>query len=158
MIAGQSPRLTWGENPDGKKKTMAEAREIARRFGVHIPEDVEFFEDEENELPENMTARGPKVTKLAGSRVYWSDLVNSLTGKVPFLVRPDILKSDEAIVGVFGHEMYELEAIRRILRKGKTPIEHYINHTRADNPGNLHDAAWDYADDLVERLRKGEKK
>jgi hypothetical protein len=40
--------------------------------------------------------------------------------------------------------------------KGQTTIEHYINHTRADNPGNLHDEAWNYADDLVERMRKGE--
>ena len=86
------------------------------------------------------------------------DLVNTLTGKVPFLVRPDILKSDEAIVGVFGHEMYELEALRGILKKGKTPIEHFIGHTSPDNPGNFHDEAWDYADDLVARMRKGETK
>jgi hypothetical protein len=157
MIAGQSPRLKWRENPEGKKRSIQQAKEIARKFGVQIPDDVEFFEDEENELPEHMTARGPKVTKLAGSIVSWSDLVNTLTGKVPFLVRPEILTSDEAIVGVFGHEMYELASLRGSLRKGKTTIEHYINHTRADNPGNLHDEAWDYADDLVERMRKGGK-
>src|SRR6266404_6344668 len=120
MIAGQSPRLKWQENADGQKRTIEETKEIARRFGVSIPDDVEFFEDEENDLSEDMTARGPKVTKLAGSMVYWSDLVNTLTGKVPFLVRPDILMSDEAIVGVFGHEMFELEALRGILKQGKT--------------------------------------
>jgi hypothetical protein len=81
-----------------------------------------------------------------------------VTGKIPFLVRPEILKSDEAIVGVFGHEMYELEALRGILRKGKTRIEHYINYTRVDNPGNLHDKAWNHADELVERMRKGATK
>jgi hypothetical protein len=154
MIAGLSPRLKWAENANGEKRTIEQAKEIARQFGVPIPDDVEFFEDEENELPEDMTARGPRVTKLAGEAVHWSDLVNSLTGKVPFLIRPDILKSDEAIVGVFAHELYELAALRRILTKGKTPIEHYINHTRPDNPGNLHDQAWDYADDRVERMRK----
>src|SRR6516162_1053122 len=133
MIAGQSPRLTWAANPEGKKRTIQEAKEIARKFGVQIPDDVEFFEDEENELPESMTARGPKVTKLTGTTVYWSDLVHTLTGKVPFLVRPDVLTSDEAIVAVFGHEMYEREGLRGILKKGKTTIEHFINHTRPDN-------------------------
>src|SRR5271167_1333557 len=98
MIAGQSPRITWRENPGGKKRTIEEAKEIARQHGVRIADDVDFFEDEDGELPENMTARGPKVTKPAGAIVRWSDLVNTLTGKVPFLVRPDILKSDEAIV------------------------------------------------------------
>src|ERR1019366_9275576 len=105
MIAGQSPRLRWSENADGKKRTIEEGKEIARRHGVHIPDNVDFFEYDE--LPEYMTARGPKVTKPAGSIVFWSDLVNTLTGKVPFLVRPDILESDEAIVAVFGHEISE---------------------------------------------------
>lgn len=61
-------------------------------------------------------------------------------------------------MGVFGHEMYELQALRGILIKGKTTIERYINYTRPDNPGNLHDQAWDYADDLVERMREGKRK
>src|ERR1700733_4265383 len=100
MIAGQSPKVKWKENLDGKKRTIDEAKEIAKWFGVRIADDVDFFEDEDGELPENMTARGPKVTKRAGAIVHWSDLVNTLTGKVPFLIRPDILKSDEAIVGV----------------------------------------------------------
>jgi hypothetical protein len=156
MIAGQSPRLKWSENPDGKKRTIEEAKEIAQRHGVPIPDDVDFFEFDE--LPEYMTARGPKVTKPAGSIVFWADLVNTLTGKVPFLVRPDVLKSDEAIVAVFGHEMYELEALRGILNKGKTPIEHFIGHTAPGIPGNYHEEALDYADDLVERMRKEGKK
>lgn len=155
MIAGQSPRIKWRLNPSGKKRTLNEAKEIARANGVQIPDDVEFFEDEDDELPADLTARGPKVTKPAGSAVYWSDLVNSLTGSVPFLVRSDVLTSDEAIVAVFGHEMYELEALRSILKEGKTAVEQFVAHTRADNPGNLHDKAWDYADNLVERMRKG---
>jgi hypothetical protein len=61
--------------------------------------------------------------------------------------------SDEAIVGVFGHEMYELEALRGILKEGKTTLDHLIGHTCVDNPGNIHDEAWDHADNLVERMR-----
>jgi hypothetical protein len=86
--------------------------------------------------------------------VRWSDLVHSLTGKVPFLVRQDVLKSDEAIVAVLGHKMYELAALRDILKGGKTTIESFIDLTRPNNPGNLHDEAWDHADDLVQRMRE----
>src|SRR5437762_2080512 len=143
MIAGQSPRMEWKENLDGEKRTIDEEKAIAARFGVYIPNDVEVFEDEDGDLPEDTMARGPRVTKLAGSTVSWSDLLNRLTGKVPFLLRPAILKSDEAIVAVLGHEMYELAALREILNEGKTTIEHYIAHTCPDNLGNLHDQAWD---------------
>ena len=85
-------------------------------------------------------------------------MLNPLTGKVPFLIRRDILDSDEAIVAVFGHEMYELEALRVILAKGKTSIESFNGHTMAGNPGNLHDEAWDYADKLVEIMRAMKRK
>jgi hypothetical protein len=78
-----------------------------------------------------------------------------LTGKVPFLIRQDILRSAEAIVAVVAHELYELEALRTILKEGRTTIEDFIDLTRPDNPGNLHDEAWDHADELVERMRKG---
>ncbi|MCI0682453.1 MAG: hypothetical protein L0Y71_10130 [Gemmataceae bacterium] len=156
MIAGQSPRLIWKVNPQGHKRTIEEALEIARGFGVHVPPDVFFFEDEDNELPDDGTARGPKVTKPAGSAVYWSDLLNSRTGKVPFRIRSEILNSDEAIVGVIAHEMYELEKLRGMLKKGTMTIEHYIDQTRPNNPGNLHDEAWDCSDRMVEAMRKAQ--
>ena len=154
VIAGQSPRIDWALNLGGRKRTMEEVPEILREYGVFVPDDVDFFEDEEHELTEDITARGPKVTKLAGSIIHWSDLINTLTGKVPFLIRSDILKSDEAIAAVLGHEIHELEALRGLLKMGKTTIEHFINQTRPDNPGNLHEEAWDYADELVRQMRR----
>jgi hypothetical protein len=130
---------------------------IAKKHGVQIPEDVEFFPDELNELHENKTACGPRVSKPAGNVVDWTDLVHDRTGKVPFRFWPGILGSDEAIVAVFGHEMFELEMLRPLLEEGGTTIEDFIAHTRPDNPGNLHDQAWDRADELVERMRKERK-
>lgn len=79
------------------------------------------------------------------------------TGKVPFRFWPGILNSDEAIVGVFAHEMFELERLRPILKEATTTIEDFIDQTRPGNAGNLHDQAWDYADELVERMRKETK-
>jgi hypothetical protein len=158
MISGQYPKQQWRPNAGGIVRTVEQAVGIAKRFGVRIPEDAEFFVDEFGELDKETTARGPRVTKLAGSVVRWSDLVHDLTGKVPFRIRPDILASDEAIVAVLAHEMYELEKLRPILLKGKTSIEQFIGLTCPGNPGNLHDEAWDVADALVERMRGDEKK
>ena len=127
---------------------------IATRYGVEIPEDVDFFVDELDELHENLTACSPRVDKPAGSIVLWTDLVHDKTGKVPFRIWPGILRSDEAIVGVIAHEVFELEMLRPMLKQGATMIEDFIAHTRPGNPGNLHDKAWDLADEMVQRMRK----
>ena len=119
---------------------------------MQIPDDVDFFVDELGDLDERTTARGPMVSKLAGTIVTWSDLAHDITGKVPFRIRPDILTGDEAIVAVIAHEMYELEMLRPLLRIGIS-IEQFGGHTRPGNPGNFHDEAWDLADVLVEQMR-----
>jgi hypothetical protein len=153
MITGQSPRIQWQPNPGGQIRTVDEAKDIARKHGVPIPDDVEFFADELDELNASRTACGPRIDKPAGSFIDWVDLVHDRTGKVPFRFWPDILKSDEAIVAVFAHEMFELEKLRPLLEEGTITIEDFIAHTRPDNPGNLHAQAWDRADELVQRMR-----
>jgi hypothetical protein len=153
MIAGQSPRMQWLPNPKGEIRTVGEADAIAKKHGVPVPEDMEFFANELAELHKNRTACGPRVDKPAGSIVYWADLVHDSTGKVPFRLWPGILISDEAIVAVMAHEMFELEMLRPLLAGGKTTIDEFIAHTCPGNPGNPHDKAWGRADELVERMR-----
>ena len=157
MISGQSPRIQWQRNPEGQTRTIKQAKVIARRYGIPIREDVDFFEDELDELNENLTACGPRVDKPAGSIVRWTDLLHDKTGKVPFRIWPGILRSDEAIVAVIAHEVFELEMLRPILQQGATMIEDFIAATRPGNPGNLHDKAWELADEMVERMRKESK-
>lgn len=154
MIHGQFPNQEWRPNLGGQVRTIAEAVAIAQRHGVRIPDDVDFFVDEFDYLDANTTARGPRVRpRSPDSPVGWSDLIHDMTGKVPFLVRPDVLHSDEAIVAVFAHEMYELEMLRPILQEGRTSMADFIRHTSPGIPGNLHDEAWNVADALVERMR-----
>jgi hypothetical protein len=153
MIAGQSPRIRWKDNSTGQARTTAEAIEIARRNGVEIPEDVSFWVDELGELGPDRTACGPRVDKPDGSIVRWSDIVNDKTGKVPFRIWEGILKSDEAIVAVFAHEMYELKKVRPLLRRENVTIGEFIGMTCPGNPGNFHDEAWEFADKLVEQMR-----
>lgn len=153
-IAGHFPAVSWRPNPDGQVRTIDEAIEIARRNGVIIPKYVAFFVDEQAELGPTITARAPMVRKPAGGRVRWIDLINDRTGRVPILIRPDILGSDEAIVAVLAHELHEIEGFRKIVeRRGSISIEEFIAHHAWDNPGNLHDEGWDVADALVRRMR-----
>jgi hypothetical protein len=154
LIEGQHPRVPWRPNQGGQHRTIEEAVAIARRHGVEIPDDVAFFLDEFGDLGPDTTARGPKITKTAGSLVRWSDFVHDRTGKVPFLIRPDVLGSDEAIVAVLAHEMYELENLRRLLEHGRMTIEDFIAHVAPGNRGNLHDQAWNEADAAVLRMRE----
>ena len=153
MLAGRYPTRHWEDNPDGQIRTIVEAIEIARKNGVVIPDDVEFHVDESGELDGDLTARGPRVDKPTGERVYWRDLVHDKTQKVPFRVWPGILKSDEAIVAVFSHEMHEILALRPHLESGELSIDDFIRHTEPGRSGNLHDEAWDVADRLVDVMR-----
>lgn len=152
MITGHSPRFEWQPNSGGKVRKIAEALEIARKAGVVIPENVVFFIDEENELGPDITARGPKITKHLDERVRWAEDMLNIDGKVPFMLRSDILASDEAIIAVIAHEL--LKALRRMLQGKGISSSTFIAHTSPSNPGNFHDKAWEFADALIQRFRQ----
>ena len=154
MITGHSPRLEWQPNSNAEVRTIKEAVEIARTAGVTIRDDVVFFIDEEDELGSDITARGPKITKPQLGRVRWVEDLQNVDGKVPFVIRADILSSDEAIIAVIAHEMYELEALRPMLQGRGISSSEFMAHTSPTNPGNFHDEAWDVADVLIQRLRQ----
>ena len=154
MIGGRFPRMDWRPNSGGEIRTIEQAIAVAMRHGVVIPPDVAFFVDEFDKLSPSVTARGPEIRRFPGGRVRWADLVNNRTGKVPFLVRPDILGSDEAIVAVIAHEVHEIEGFRQLVAlRGSISFEEFVAHHSPDNPGNLHHEAWDIADSLVRRMR-----
>jgi hypothetical protein len=153
MITGQYPRREWRENADGRIRTLAEAVAVARSHGVLIPDDVEFHIDEVGDLNRDCVARGPRVDRISGERVFWSALVHDRTGKVPFRIWSGLLKSDEAIVAGLSHEMHELQSLRPILQSDGMLIDDLIANTEPGRPGNLHDQAWDVADANVDRMR-----
>lgn len=152
---GYTPKIDWNDNADGAIRSISEAVAIAKAHGVEIPDEAAFFVDELQSLDQNTAARGPKVTKAAGGIVALDDLLNKF-GQVPFILRPDILKSDEAIVAVIAHEMHELNGLLPLLRQGRLTIEQFNAHTSATNPGNLHYEAWEVADRLVVQMRRND--
>jgi hypothetical protein len=164
-IRGQGPRIKWETNKGGLKRTIEEAVSIARRNGVEIPEDVEFFEAERGQLRGSLraflagkrfeTARGPDVDARDDGRIYLQDHYNKY-GRIPFRVHPDVLASDEAIVAVFQHEMHELSLMREAFRRSRNGSMNGFDYgiqTSVGRPGNFHDLAWDEADKVVLRMR-----
>jgi hypothetical protein len=116
---------------------------------------VSFAIDKYGSLDAETTARTTEFKEPAGTIIHWSWLFHKRTDRIPFLLRKDILGSDEAIVAVIGHEMFELEAMRNAFAEKGAPIEHWLAEARPDNEGNFHWQAWDYADELVARMRGG---
>jgi hypothetical protein len=165
-IGGQGPRVRWKKNKGGQKRTIEEAVEIAKKNGVEIPEDVEFFEADPGDLKGSLrgllsgqrfeTARGPDARPRSDGRIYLRDHYNK-DGRIPFRIHSDILTSDEAIVAVFQHEMYELSLIREVFiesGEGSMSWADYGIQTSVGRPGNFHDLAWDEADKIVRRMRR----
>jgi len=154
-LQGSNPSMVWRNNPDGEVRTLEEAEEIARKHGVEIPDDVQFFQDELNVLEGTIyTARGPGITRAPGGEVSYKDHYN-INGKVPITVRNDIFASDEAIVAVFAHEVHEIRGMKIYMKEsgGSVSFEEYMGHHHSNNQKNLHWEAWEIADDLVRKMR-----
>lgn len=133
---------------------------------MRIPRDVVFFEAEPGELKGSFqgffagrameTARGPAVSEAPDGTISWTQHYNRF-GKVPFLIHPEILTSDEAIVAVLTHELFEVQQLRKIFRSaadGRMNASDYGLQVAPGRPGNVHDRAWDVADEAVLRMRK----
>jgi hypothetical protein len=152
----QTPKTyPWRKNPDGQVRTVAEARLIATEHGVHIPEDVQLVAVDSKRLPKDTFAKYfEKRSHSPSQMISWDEFYNHLDN-IPVQLSRDILGSDEAIVAVIGHEMHELNSLRAIFeqRGGSIPAGELRNLVVVGRPGNLHDHAWDVADQLVAKMR-----
>jgi hypothetical protein len=159
-IAGyaHSPKLTWLPNPVGEVRTVDEAVALARSHGVEIPGDIRFVAVRQETLPENAYAAYLQLgRKQAGDFIEWDEFYNQFE-QIPVRLSADILNSDEAIVAVIGHEMHELNELRKLFAASDGRLRADQLH-RAITPGytgNLHFQAWDIADELVLKMREGQ--
>lgn len=96
---------------------------------------------------------GEYVLKKNGTREEPFDPASIQNGVV-VRVSPDVLRSDEAIVGVIRHEMYEIENLARMVEDGYLTNADVTDHVRARNGQNLHGQAWDVADLEVLAMRE----
>ena len=151
-IRGKKPGYEWKPNLDDQIRTIKEAVAIAKKWGVEIPHYVSFHRKPMKHFDADTYARATELRFKDGVIIRWEYLFNSRTGKIPFHIREDILQSDEAIVALFGHEMFELELLRKEFDSNH-PIEHWDAETDRDNEPSFHCEAWDYADKLIENMR-----
>jgi hypothetical protein len=156
----QSPRFTWRPNPGGPR-TVDEAIAIARKNGIEIPEDIHVtagksMSGPKGEWPQGRFAEYAQLgPKNPDEIITWEQFYNRFE-QIPVRLNPEVLNSDEAIVAVMGHEMHELNSLRRLFEEagGQMTAGRLHNLIREGVPGNLHDQAWDVADELVGKMRK----
>jgi hypothetical protein len=99
--------------------------------------------------------RATTLTEDAQGYVHWNQIYNK-NGKIPIGINPEVLTSDEAIVAVFTHELHEVQELRGIfagLQRGRMKGYDFDAHTAPNIKGNLHDRAWELADQAVQRMR-----
>jgi RHS repeat-associated protein len=147
----QSPSMKWAPNAGGARQ-IDDVAAIARKRGVSVPDDVVFFVDDA--LPANVDAQYFRWNSGQGN-VLWKDFYN-MHGKIPVRIKSSVLASDEAIVAVLGHEMHELNNLRTLFKaRGKMTPQELEALIGVGRRGNLHDEAWDVADELVRQMRSG---
>jgi hypothetical protein len=153
--AAQNPRLVWAPNPDGPR-TLEQALAVARGRGIDIPADIRFGVVT-GKWPKGRFAEYAQLgQRQQGDVITWEELYNRFN-QIPVRLNPEVLASDEAIVAVIGHEMHELNALRRLFAEsgGSMSVRQFRRLVIEGVPGNLHDQAWDVSDNLVGAMRGG---
>lgn len=147
------PVRSFTDNANGAVRSLDEATAIARSHGVEVPSWIRFEVDPKIRetvayAEYRLTAEAKKDTEL----LDWAEL-----GRGPIVVRvhPSVLRSDEKIVGVIQHEVWELSQLRaRVEASGSLPageVQRLIDPAKATN---LHGQAWDVADLRVLIMRE----
>jgi hypothetical protein len=90
-----------------------------------------------------------------GGAIRWEDCLHDGTKKLPVRLRSSVLDSDEAIVAVIAHELYEVAHLRAAFeeRGGVLTVRQVYELISYDYPGNLHYKAVALGDRLVRAMR-----
>lgn len=129
---------------------------MAKKAGVTIKDDVQFrvWDDDfyEQRYPRDTYAiYGNKFDRVGDVHIRWEDLLSN--GKMMVTIRRSVLESDQKIIAVIAHEMYEVNQLREILfYRHSISTEELANLTKAGIPKNLHDFAWDDANCRLDKL------
>jgi hypothetical protein len=153
----QAPRLKWRENPGGVRRSLDEVAALAEANGVEFPEEINFSAVAKKYLPKDTYAKyGDGSTRDPDKVIYWSEFLDE-HDRLSVTLSEEILSSDEAIVAVVAHEMHELNSLKKLFdaRDGGGMTVRELRYLVT--PGrlrNLHDEAWDAADQVVARMRR----
>jgi len=142
--------------------TLDEALELLRARGVHVPDWVRFFivENDDVDLIADpaVHAQYLSLRESPATRILWPRLLSSKTGRVPVKVRRRALDGEEWALAIFGHELFELNALYALFSNGSGSMTFATLARHIDPAGsaNLHTQAWDEADRLVNEWRRSQ--
>lgn len=166
-IAGQRPDV-WPalqSNPGGVIRSESEIHILLDENGITIPDDIEFYvgdpEEFEGDTLDDLTKGHIVTARFTGLRensygyVYFKDFYHLETGKMPVLLNPAILVSDEAILAVVVHELHEMMLFRKLFAEnhGKLSSDYFHAESMPMNGHNFHSQAWSTADDFIRQRR-----
>ncbi|AKU99703.1 hypothetical protein AKJ09_06367 [Labilithrix luteola] len=139
-------KVTYGEyrpNADGVRSVQQAVAIFERQTGIKIPPWIKVTVDPK--VPGDRMAEYTLVRRGAATdRFQPEDLSDR---GVTVNLRPNVLESDEAIVGTLTHELHELLNLQRMLDDGPPMTYQVVRSHIAPNRGqNLHGQAWDVAD------------
>lgn len=94
-------------------------------------------------------------TQSEDARITWEDCLHDRTKKLPVRIRSSVLKSNEAVVAVIAHELYEVVHFRAAFADsdGVLTAREIYEHICYDAVGNLHYQAVAFGDRLVQAIR-----
>lgn len=153
----------WTKNAGGPI-TLNEALEFAKRRGVALPDDVEWFVAEH----EGFTIREAKLENEDAryfrfdidylnidAEVKWNRLTTR-NGTIPVFLRSEVLESEEHALYVIAHEVFELTELKiEFPRRGGSMTYRAIAFLiEPELDGAIHENAVRRGDELVRRLRE----
>lgn len=94
---------------------------------------------------------GNRIRGDYSTTVGWNDLIED--GEMVITLRESVLDSDQAIIAAIAHEMHEINSLRRMLSQGRRiRFVDWVDAICSGRSGNLHDEAWDAANELLDRI------
>ena len=167
-ITRQKPNIVppLQRNHNGSIRQFSELDKLLTENGVVLPHDVTIEDGTDNDLHAGTfedlsdghltTARTQGLMEDPDGFVHFSDFYNRPLGAIPIFLNPVIFVSDEAILAVIVHELYELALFRELFDDcgGAIPYEHFVDLARPYNEGNFHSRAWDEADRFIHERRR----
>ena len=148
-----APRVRWRPNAGGEERGLADAIDLAARYGVAARDPLLRFSIDAR-LPTGLEATyGPRIDSARRSAVLWREYL-TVDGRVVVRLAARLFGSDEALVAVIAHKTHEILALEGVFRDGGGRVT-VAALLRLIDPilGTLHSEAWDVADALVLRLR-----
>lgn len=155
--AAQHPSLRWATNPPPCRRSVEEATALLKRYSRSVPDYVRIFLVES--LGKDTYAQYGAFT--SSGNYSWEDMFvpkGADIDWIPIKVRANVFDSDEAIVAVLSHELFEIEKLEEEFKKSKTISgAKLIQMIGPGVEGNLHSQAWDHADDMVRKMRESKE-